>query len=43
MYSAYAKDLSVFHYIAEAIKSSTSIRDYIDDENFIKAYELKSE
>ncbi len=36
----YEKDLSVFHYIAEAIKSSTSIRDYIDGENFVKAYLL---
>ena len=34
------KDLSVFHYIAEAIKSSSSIRDYIDGENFVKAYLL---
>ena len=32
------KDLKVFHYIAEVIKESTSIRDYIDGENFVKAY-----
>ncbi len=37
---AYEKDLSVFHYIGNAIKSSTSIRDYIDGENFVKAYLL---
>jgi hypothetical protein len=37
---AISKDLSVFHYIAEAIKSSTSIRDYIEGENFVKAYLL---
>lgn len=37
---AYEKDLSVFHYIAQMIKSSTSIRDYIDGENFVKAYML---
>ena len=37
---AYDKDLSVFHYIAEVIKNSTSIRDYIDGENFVKAYLL---
>ncbi|MDQ7046434.1 MAG: AAA family ATPase [Sulfurovum sp.] len=37
---AITKDLSVFHYIAEIIKSSTSIRDYIDGENFVKAYLL---
>ena len=37
---AVSKDLSVFHYIAEMIKSSTSIRDYIDGENFVKAYML---
>ncbi|MDQ7047500.1 MAG: PD-(D/E)XK nuclease domain-containing protein, partial [Sulfurovum sp.] len=34
------KDLSVFYYIAEVIKGSTSIRDYIDGENFVKAYLL---
>jgi hypothetical protein len=37
---AISKDLSVFHYIGEAIKSSTSIRDYIEGENFVKAYLL---
>ena len=35
---AISKDLKVFEYIAEVIKESTSIRDYIDGENFIKAY-----
>ncbi|CAA6813887.1 MAG: Unknown protein [uncultured Sulfurovum sp.] len=34
------KDLKVFHYIGEVIKESTSIRDYIDGENFVKAYLL---
>ncbi|MBL0707534.1 MAG: PD-(D/E)XK nuclease domain-containing protein, partial [Sulfurimonas sp.] len=34
------KDLSVFHYIGKVIKESSSIRDYIDGENFIKAYFL---
>ncbi|MEA3228608.1 MAG: AAA family ATPase, partial [Campylobacterota bacterium] len=34
------KDLDVFHYIAEMIKNSSSIRDFIDGENFIKAYML---
>ena len=37
---AYDKDLKVFHYIGEVIKNSTSIRDYIDGENFVKAYLL---
>ena len=37
---AISKDLSLFHYIGEAMKSSSSIRDYIDGENFIKAYLL---
>ena len=37
---AYDRDLSVFHYIGEVIKNSTSIRDYIDGENFVKAYLL---
>ena len=37
---AISKDLSLFHYIGEAMKSSTAIRDYIDGENFIKAYLL---
>ncbi|MEA2029658.1 MAG: PD-(D/E)XK nuclease domain-containing protein, partial [Campylobacterota bacterium] len=32
------RDLQVFKYIAEVIKESTSIRDYIDGENFVKAY-----
>jgi len=32
------KDLDVFNYIANVIKESTSIRDYIDGENFVKAY-----
>lgn len=36
----YDRDLSVFHYIAQVIKSSTSLRDYIDGENFVKAYLL---
>ena len=36
----YDKDLSAFLYIAEVIKESTSIRDYIDGENFVKAYLL---
>jgi hypothetical protein len=35
---AISKDLKVFNYIAQVIKESTSIRDYIDGENFIKAY-----
>jgi hypothetical protein len=34
------KDLSVFEYIANAIKESSSIRDFIDGENFVKAYML---
>ncbi|MEA2048054.1 MAG: AAA family ATPase [Campylobacterota bacterium] len=34
------KDLSVFHYMGDMIKNSTSIRDYIDGENFVKAYLL---
>ena len=37
---AYEKDLSVFHYIAQVIKESSSIRDFIDGENYIKAYML---
>lgn len=32
------KDLQVFEYIAQVIKQSSSIRDYIDGENFVKAY-----
>ena len=34
------KKLDVFNYIAEVIKSNSSLRDYIDGENFIKAYLL---
>jgi hypothetical protein len=34
------KDLTVFEYIANAIKKSSSIRDFIDGENFVKAYML---
>jgi len=34
----YEKDLKVFQYIAKVIKESSSIRDYIDGENFVKAY-----
>jgi hypothetical protein len=34
------KDLSVFKYISNAIKESSSIRDFIDGENFVKAYML---
>ena len=48
------KDLDMFHYLADILKQSTSIRDFIDGESFIKAfmlcylnlnpyYELKSE
>ncbi|MBL0709078.1 MAG: PD-(D/E)XK nuclease domain-containing protein, partial [Sulfurimonas sp.] len=37
---AYDKDLSAFNYIGEVIKDSSSIRDYIDGENFVKAYLL---
>jgi len=37
---AISKDLEVFHYIAEIIKSNSSLRDFIDGENFIKAYFL---
>ena len=37
---AIKKDLRVFHYMGEVIKNSTSIRDYIDGENFVKAYLL---
>ena len=37
---AISKDLSVFHYIADIIKSNSSLRDFIDGENFIKAYFL---
>jgi len=37
---AISKDLSVFHYIADVIKSNSSLRDFIDGENFIKAYFL---
>ncbi|RLA71420.1 MAG: hypothetical protein DRG30_08540 [Epsilonproteobacteria bacterium] len=36
----YDRDLSVFHYIGKVIESSTSLRDYIDGENFVKAYLL---
>jgi hypothetical protein len=32
------KDLSVFYYLNEVLKESSSVRDYIDGENFIKAY-----
>ncbi|MEA1955391.1 MAG: AAA family ATPase [Campylobacterota bacterium] len=37
---AYEKDLTAFKYIGEVIKESSSIRDYIGGENFIKAYLL---
>ncbi|MEA3229259.1 MAG: AAA family ATPase [Campylobacterota bacterium] len=37
---AIKKDLEVFKYIGEVIKESSSIRDYIDGENFVKAYLL---
>ena len=48
------KDLDMFYYLAQMIKDSSSIRDFIDGENFVKAfilcylnlnpyYELKSE
>ena len=37
---AIEKDLEVFNYIGEVIKQSSSIRDYIDGENFVKAYLL---
>jgi len=37
---AYEKDLSVFHYIGNVIKESSFIRDFIDGENFVKAYLL---
>jgi hypothetical protein len=35
---AIKKDLSVFYYLNEVLKESSSVRDYIDGENFIKAY-----
>jgi hypothetical protein len=35
---AYDKDLSVFEYLNEIMKESSSVRDYIEGENFIKAY-----
>ena len=35
---AYEKDLTAFKYMAQVIKESSSIRDYIDGENFVKAY-----
>ncbi len=34
------KDLDMFYYLAQMIKESSSIRDYIDGENFVKAYLL---
>jgi hypothetical protein len=34
----YDKDLKVFYYLNEVLKESSSVRDYIDGENFIKAY-----
>ena len=37
---AITKDLSVFHYLASVIKESSSIRDFIDGENLVKAYLL---
>lgn len=37
---AYEKDLSVFDYIAEVIKNTSSLRDFIGAENFLKAYML---
>ena len=37
---AYDKDLSAFRYIADIIKSNSSLRDFIDGENFVKAYFL---
>jgi hypothetical protein len=37
---AISKDLDVFYYFAKVIKESSSIRDFIDGENFVKAYLL---
>ncbi len=37
---AYEKNLSAFTYIGTVIQASSSLRDYIDGENFIKAYLL---
>ncbi|MEO1954526.1 MAG: AAA family ATPase [Campylobacterales bacterium] len=37
---AYDKNLSCFHYLANVISTTSSLRDYIDGENFIKAYML---
>jgi len=37
---AYDRSLEVFRYISDVIKSNSSLRDYIDGENFIKAYLL---
>ncbi|MEO1953318.1 MAG: AAA family ATPase, partial [Campylobacterales bacterium] len=34
----YEKDLKVFHYLADEVKASSTIRDYIDGENFIKGF-----
>jgi len=34
------KDLDMFYYLAQTIKESSSIRDFIDGENFLKAYLL---
>ncbi len=32
------KDLKVFHYLNEQVKAQSSIRDYIDGENFVKGF-----
>jgi len=34
----YEKDLKVFHYLADEVKASSVMRDYIDGENFIKGF-----
>ncbi len=35
---AYEKNLRVFHYLNEQVKAQSSIRDYIDGENFVKGF-----
>ena len=35
---AYEKDLEVFRYLNEEVKAQSTIRDYIDGENFIKGF-----
>jgi len=34
----YEKDLRVFHYLNEQVKAGSTVRDYIDGENFVKGF-----